>query len=98
MDIYTTALIDAGRSDVLVVGGGPAGVVAALAAARLGASVTLVERYGFLGGNSTQVLDRFCGFYTLGSDPQKIVGGIPDAVLDALFALNAADLHMCPVQ
>jgi hypothetical protein len=39
-----------GESDVLVVGGGPAGVAAALAAARNGAHVTLVERYGFLGG------------------------------------------------
>lgn len=37
-------------SDVVVVGGGPAGVCAAVAAARAGASVTLVERYGYLGG------------------------------------------------
>ncbi len=38
------------QTDVLVVGGGPAGVVAALAARRAGAQVTLVERYGHLGG------------------------------------------------
>ena len=38
------------ETDVLVVGGGPAGVVAALAAKRAGAQVTLVERYGHLGG------------------------------------------------
>jgi hypothetical protein len=38
------------RSDVLVVGGGPAGFAAAIAARRLGATVTLVERYGYLGG------------------------------------------------
>jgi hypothetical protein len=38
------------RTDVLVVGGGPGGVVAAIAAARAGAQVTLVERYGHLGG------------------------------------------------
>ncbi len=37
-------------TDVLVVGGGPAGVVAALAAQRAGAEVTLVERYGHFGG------------------------------------------------
>ncbi len=37
-------------SDVVVVGGGPAGVTAAVSAARNGASVTLVERYGYLGG------------------------------------------------
>jgi hypothetical protein len=39
-----------GKCDVLVVGGGPAGVGAALAAARTGAKTTLVEHYGFLGG------------------------------------------------
>ncbi|HYW77922.1 MAG TPA: FAD-dependent oxidoreductase, partial [Thermoguttaceae bacterium] len=38
------------KTDVLVVGGGPAGVVAALAAKRAGVNVTLVERYGHLGG------------------------------------------------
>jgi hypothetical protein len=40
----------ASRSDVLVVGGGPAGVAAAVTAARSGASVTLLERYASLGG------------------------------------------------
>src|SRR5215510_15676684 len=44
------ALPVAARSDVLVVGGGPAGQAAAIAARRLGASVTLVERYPYLGG------------------------------------------------
>ena len=38
------------RTDVLVVGGGPAGVCAAVTAARLGARVILTERYGHLGG------------------------------------------------
>lgn len=38
------------RSDVVVVGGGPAGVAAAISAARTGASVTLLERYASLGG------------------------------------------------
>ena len=37
------------RSDVVVVGGGPAGLAAAVAAARNGASVTLLERYAHLG-------------------------------------------------
>ncbi|MCL5110357.1 MAG: FAD-dependent oxidoreductase, partial [Chloroflexi bacterium] len=41
------------ETDVLVVGGGPAGLAAAVAAARLGTRVCLVERYGYLGGLAT---------------------------------------------
>jgi hypothetical protein len=46
----------AGSCDVLVVGGGPAGIGAALGAAAAGAKTVLVERYGFLGGNATAAL------------------------------------------
>ena len=46
----------AARPDVVVVGGGPAGIGAAVGAARTGADVLLVERYGFLGGNATVAL------------------------------------------
>jgi hypothetical protein len=46
----------AAETDVLVVGGGPAGLGAALGAAEAGAQVILVERYGFLGGNATAAL------------------------------------------
>jgi hypothetical protein len=48
--------IRAGSVDVLVVGGGPAGLGAAIGAAQAGARVALVERYGFLGGNATAAL------------------------------------------
>jgi hypothetical protein len=46
----------AGDTDVLVVGGGPAGIGAALGAVQAGARVILAERYGFLGGNATAAL------------------------------------------
>ena len=47
------AVVVAGSNDVVVVGGGPGGVCAAVGAADQGASVLLVERYGFLGGMAT---------------------------------------------
>ena len=46
----------AAEAEVLVAGGGPAGLGAALGAAAAGARVVLVERYGFLGGNATAAL------------------------------------------
>src|SRR5476649_1377194 len=52
------------RSDVVVVGGGPAGFAAAVAAKREGCSVTLIERYPYLGGLASGgmvlVLDDMC--------------------------------------
>ena len=71
--------------DILVVGAGSAGCLAALAAREIGsASVLLVERYGFPGGTSTQMLDTFYGFFTPGDQPHKIVSGLPDRIVDEL--------------
>lgn len=70
--------------DVLVVGGGSAGSAAAIAAARKGADVVLVEKYGFLGGTGAMVLDTFYGFFTPGTTERKVVGGIPDLVIEGL--------------
>jgi len=71
--------------DLLVLGAGTAGCCAAIAAARdSGHSVILIDRYGFPGGTSTQVLDTFYGFFTPGERPKKVVGGIPDSVVDKL--------------
>lgn len=74
--------------DVCVVGAGSAGSTAAIAAARAGASVVLVEQLPFLGGTSTAVLDTFYGFWTPGDSPRKVVGGIADEVVAGLRALG----------
>jgi ribulose 1,5-bisphosphate synthetase/thiazole synthase len=50
---YTKQLKVQGTYDVVVAGSGPAGICAAVAAAREGAKVALVERYGVVGGNLT---------------------------------------------
>lgn len=82
------------EADVLVLGAGSAGCCAALAA-RVGGveRVLLVERYGFLGGTSTQMLDTFYGFFTPGESPRKVAGGIPDRVVDALDEAGAVFLR-----
>ncbi len=68
---------DIDRYDVVVVGGGAAGVAAALGSARQGAKTLLVERYGFLGGAATNSLVlTYCGFYVAGTEPSRAVGGI----------------------
>jgi hypothetical protein len=62
----------AASSDVLVVGGGPAGLGAALGAANTGVNVILTERYGFLGGNATAALVMpLMSFHTQEQAPRK---------------------------
>lgn len=75
--------------DVAVAGSGSAGSAAAIAAARMGARTVLIERYGFLGGTSTAVLDTFYGFYTPGTRSVKVVGGVADDVVASLRRFSA---------
>lgn len=71
--------------DVVVVGGGAAGMSAAVAAARLGAKILLVERYGFLGGAaSNSLVLAYCGFYQKGPEPVVAVRGIGEDLLKTL--------------
>jgi hypothetical protein len=86
MVAYTTTLPIFDRADVVVLGAGSAGCTAAIAAARTGADTLLIERYGFLGGTSTMVLDTFYGFYIPGNDAQRVVGGLPWEIVERLRA------------
>ena len=71
------------ETDVLVVGGGPAGTAAAIAAARLGADVLLVERYNHLGGLSTGGLVIWIDRMTDWSG-RHIIRGLADELMERL--------------
>jgi ribulose 1,5-bisphosphate synthetase/thiazole synthase len=90
---YQRAIDREYTTDVLVVGAGSAGATAAITAAQQGCRVLLVERYGFMGGTSTQVLDTFYGFYTPGATAHKVVGGVPDQIIARLIERKRAILR-----
>lgn len=77
--------------DVLVVGGGSAGLAAATSAARLGAEVLLVEKNGYLGGTLAMVtLGSICGLYTVTeSDVIPVVKGFAGELIERMDALGA---------
>jgi len=88
-----------GEYDIVVLGGGPAGIAAAAAAAGHGCRTLLVERYGFLGGMGTAAgVTNFCGLHAnLHGDIRQVVHGIADELLariDRLGGLNTAHLVM----
>jgi hypothetical protein len=71
-------------TDVLVAGGGPAGIAAAVVAARRGVGTALVERYGFLGGMATAgLVNPFMGWHA-GGEP--LVAGVFQEMLDLMAA------------
>ncbi|HEX6366687.1 MAG TPA: FAD-dependent oxidoreductase [Agromyces sp.] len=79
-----------GEYDVVVCGGGPAGLMAATAASRAGRSTLLIEKYGFLGGAGTMGgLATFCGMHarSYGTDIQS-VHGYADELLDRMAAMD----------
>ena len=77
------------KTDVLVVGGGEAGLAAACTAARAGARVLLLEKYGFCGGAAVAGLSgTVCGLYAAtdsrSAAPEKVVFGFADRFLEVM--------------
>jgi len=75
-------LITISEHDVIVAGGGTAGIAAAVAAARNGADTILIERYGFLGGTMTAGLVN--PFMTFHAGKEQIIKGIFQEIIDRL--------------
>ncbi len=79
--------------DVLVAGAGTAGIIAAVAAARNGMKVLLLERSGFLGGHiASQLLEHSAGWFD--AMGRQIVGGLPDELVKRLIDAGASPGHV----
>src|SRR4051794_10854625 len=86
-----------GEYEVAVLGGGPAGIAAAVAASRAGRRTLLIERYGFLGGMGTAAgVTNFCGLHAnVHGEMHRVVQGVASELLDRidrLGGLNASHL------
>lgn len=74
--------------DVIIVGGGPAGIMAALASARVGAATLVIERNGFLGGAGTNsVLGPISPFHF---GDEQVINGIPQEFVDELIKVHGS--------
>ena len=79
-----------GTYDVVVLGGGPAGIAAATAASQTGQSTLLIEAYGFLGGMGTAAgVTNFCGLHAnVYGSIQQVVHGVADDLLSRMRVLG----------
>ena len=89
---YSKTVPVVGTYDVIVCGGGPAGFVAAISAARMGCRTALVERLGYLGGTATAGLVMpISGFCHNGS---RVIGSIPWEFIRRMQALGGAVVEL----
>jgi hypothetical protein len=81
------------HADVVVAGGGPAGINAAIAAGRQGAPTVLIERYGFLGGMSTAAMVYpWMTFHT--EKGEQVIKGIAQEIVERLMARGGSPGHL----
>lgn len=84
-------------SDVVVVGGGVAGVAAAVTAAREGAKCVLIEKYGFPGGLAVSAeVGTFCGFFSTGNGLSGLAGKLPEEILTRYNELSPIEKILHP--
>jgi flavin-dependent dehydrogenase len=84
-------------ADICVLGGGIAGISAALEAARLGRKVALVDGLPALGGQAVNsLIGTFCGLYSNGPDGYQLTHGIADEILRDLGAQGALHTRLGP--
>src|SRR5437879_8348858 len=78
------------EADVVVGGGGSAGLAAAIASARSGARTVLIERYGFFGGNATAAwVGTICGLYRKSDDGfDRVCRGFAGEWADGIAAMG----------
>src|SRR5947199_10722518 len=83
-----------GAFDVVVLGGGPAGIAAAAAAAQAGQRTLLIERYGFLGGMGTAAgVTNFCGLHAnVHGEMRRLVQGIASDLLARIDRLGGPNV------
>ena len=80
--------------DVIVCGGGPGGIGAAIGAARAGAKTLLIERYGFLGGGATAMLVN--PFMTFHAGGQQIIFGVLQDIIDRMKSMGGYGAPKAP--
>jgi hypothetical protein len=82
------------KTDILIIGGGAAGTLAAISAARKNQKVLLLESKGFLGGSRTLMgVDTINGFFSPGEEIFQLVGGVSYEVVERLIKRKSAFLR-----
>src|SRR3979490_1378892 len=86
-----------GEYEVVILGGGPAGIAAAVASAHAGRRTLLIERYGFLGGMGTAAgVTNFCGLHAnVYGEMHRVVQGIASELLARIDRLGG--VHSAPL-